>query len=305
MKERLKLYRTRGLNTSQSEQSGSPGTYRVYQNARTSTGPTTVRDGMKRIASITAGSDANIIDFDGANDVVTFAGSTTWPEVWPLGTQWTVEFLCQADTLAADSYVFATHNSASVYGIRVKQTATGTIVADVQDSANVVVTLTSPASYGTGVVVAGQITRDGVSLTMRLNNSTAVTGTMSATLLLRGQALGIGAQNTANFYDGRIEFVRGFNTVKTTQEMCWNRLVNPRAADVLFDYVTEIDAGTGFVLDRSRFENHGDIAGSPTTTSTLLGNNPAPVQGMGAMLDRNGRRRVIATVRGGTYSGIY
>lgn len=308
-KERIKLYRLdAGLNTTTAEQSGFPGVYTVVQNVRLAQGPAMVRKGMKRLAVIPNDSTATIYDFDGTNDTVT-ANVILDPlaEVWPLpGTRWTVEFICQADTLSADSYILANSSSSTVYGLRIKQTSSNTIVATVQDSAAAVTTLTSAASFGTGVVVAGQIVRDGASLTMRLNNATEVTGTMDATNICRTQNPSFGSQNGANYYDGRIEWVRGFNVAKSNMNDCWTRLNNPRAPDVLFDYVMEPDAGTGYVLDRSRYENHGDIAGSPTTTSTLLGNPPMMVQSMAGVVSKSGgTRKLVVTAHGISYTGSY
>lgn len=303
-KQRIKLYRLDvGLNTSADERSGFPGVYQILQNVRLSAGPASVRKGMKRVAVIAPTSTADIVDFDGSG-VTVQAQALGAPDVWPLGTVWTVEFLCQADTLAGDIYILGDAVNGTRFSLRIKQTSSNTIVASTRDSGLTTVTLTSAASYPTGAIVAGQVVRNGTSLTMRINNATEVTGTMSA-LVGDTQVPAIGVLNGGNFYDGRIEWVRGFSVAKTNQNDCWNRLVNPRAPDVIFDYVTSIDAGTGYVLDRSRFENHMDVAGTPATTSTLLGNLPVPIQSLSGMLSRAGSRKLVAVARGLTYTGSY
>lgn len=302
-KQRPKFYAPLGLNTTAAEHSSAPGVYPVAQNIRTSSGNSAVRTGMKRLVVIAPDDTAKIIDADGSNDKATTP--YTPAEVFPLGTQWTVEFLCQADTLSGDHYIIGDTGASSA--LKIKQTSSNTFVATVTDSAVTSTSVTSGATATVGTVCAVMLTRNGATLSLYVNNAAAVTATMSATNPLLGphSALSFYANNNANFYDGRIEFFRAFKTVKTTQADGWYRLANPLAPDVICDYVFEIDAGTGYVLDRSRFENHLTVAGTPATTSTLLGHAPVPVQSIAPMLSRDSGRRVILTARGLVYSGTY
>ena len=294
------MYRPMGLSTTGAEQSGSPGHYEVETNVRLGRGVFDVRKGMKKLATIAPGNDAKIIDFDGANDSVIATYDANIHNLHAMAA-WTIEGLCSADAIASERPIFFISGVIKVYQ---DNTSGGRVVAEVIDSAAATVTL-----IVTGIVatdnVAWQVVCSGASLTLRANGGSA-TGTLaSGTLATVSQNL-INGKRTGpdTWYDGRIEWNRGFNVARSSQEYGWSRLVNPYAPDVLWDYVMEIDTGTGFVLDRSRYENHADIAGSPATSATLCGNPPVPVQSMAAMLDKKGARRVIVTARGLTYSGL-
>ena len=294
------MYRPMGLSTTGAEQSGSPGHYEVVQNVRLGRGVFDVRKGMKKLATIAPTSDSAVLDLDGVDDFVTTTADSTIHNLQARAA-WTIEGLCRAGGITSERPIFFISGVIKVYQ---DNTSGGRVVAEVIDSAAATTTL-----IVTGIVatdnVAWQVACSGASLTLRANGGSA-TGTLAggtlatvAANLLHGKRTG---PNT--FYLGAIEFNRGFNVAKTSQEYGWSRLVNPYAPDVLWDYVFEIDTGTGFVLDRSRYENHSDITGTPATTTTLCGNPPAPIQSMAPMLDKKGARRVLITARGGTYSGL-
>lgn len=285
-----------GLQTSRTAHGAPLPWYTTFQNVRVNKGIAQRRPGMARIANIAT--TATSFDFDGTDDSVKIPYDA---RVWgALGTRFTIEWLENADTLSGTHYVLGTLASGT-QGVTISRasTSSGTITVAVTDSAGTTVTLSATGVGGTGTLHAGQLVRDGAALTLRVNGSTADTDTMSATLLLRapsGTKPTIGAHNDTDFWNGKIDFVRGFKIAKTSQRDGWSRHLNPQVEYMLFDYVMEADANN-YCLDRSRFGNHADVAGTPTTV-TSLAVNPAAIQALAINQDAQLKRRLWAVANG-------
>ncbi len=282
-------------NTAPAQQAGAAGFQTAYD-CRVDSGPCARRPGKVLVGRLTP--TVYCGDFDGVNDVVTTAGNDT--RIWPLGLKWSIELLVSADATAGDMYVIG--STGVVYGVRVKQTAAATIVVDVQDSASTVVSLTSAASAIAGRTTAILLTRNGATLSLYVNNAAAVTGTMAAALSLRAQTLTIGAHAGANFYDGKIDFVRGRTSVKTTQQDGYQRSLNPWARDVLFDYCLQADAA-GDVQDRSAFGNHATNSGATLNTTQSLAVNPATIQAICGSTNAQTARQIVVVAGGRQFEG--
>jgi hypothetical protein len=173
------------------------------------------------------------------------------------------------------------------------------MVATVTDSATTVTTLTAtvvPAATKTRV----QLVRDGANLFFRVNGVT-VTGTMSATNLVQaGNPIVLGADNAATFYDGAIDFFRGWRTALTSQKYGFLRNPHPRGPSVMFDYVGSLDAN-GIMLDRGPYEMHGVASGTPASTRAPLAPNSDPVLFVTSGNDNNTTRQGYAGVRDRVY----
>lgn len=285
-----------GLQTSRVAHGAPMPWFSTFQNVRTNQGAATRRQGMKRIAYVTT--TATCFDFDGTDDSVKIPyDARTWGA---LGTRFTVEWLENADTLSGTHYVLGTLASGSE-GLTISRasTSSGTITVVVTDSAAASTTLSATGVGGTGTLIAGMLTRDGATLSLWINGAVVDTDTMSATNLLRAPSSTkptIGAHNDTNFWNGKIDFVRATKTVKSNQRDGWSRHLNPRAEYVLFDYAMEADANN-YCIDRSSFGNHADVAGTPSTT-TSLAVNPAAIQALALNSDSQLKRRLWAVVAG-------
>jgi hypothetical protein len=226
-------------------------------------------------------------DLDGSTQYATILRDT---RVHTLKRQWTFEALVHADSFATNEKTIYGVAHAADYSLLVYFTTAGVLTAKIQDSAGTVVTLTSSAlsiatSYGI------QVVRDGTSLLLRIDGTTADSDTMAdLDCKAPGGSLYIGRNNTTNAFDGRIQYVRGFSTARA--DMSFSRLLlpQPRADDVLFDYVMEAVAtgGTAYVEDRSRFENHGTLTGAPVEIASIC-NQTAPVSGIASWVDENAK----------------
>lgn len=279
-----------GLNTSVPDESHDIA-FRTFQDVRTDSGSAKRRNGHVRVLRL-ASTDA-IIDFDGTNDRVDTPASAP---IQTLGETFTLEWLCKADTLSGNHYVIG-KSGASTVGISVRQTSSNTMVVVVTDSGANTATLTA-TGITTSILAACQLVRSGANLTLTVNG-TAYTGTIaSGTTVAFGGKAAFGTDNGATFYDGRIEFVRGFSVARTSQMDGWSRLLNPRAPSVLFDYVLN---ETTFVRDRSLYENSASVTGSPATTSSLLSNNPVPIQAIAQPQATDGTRKVYIVGAGVVY----
>ena len=283
-----------GLQTSRVAHGAPMPWFSTFQNVRTNRGRRR-RQGMKRIAYVAT--TATCFDFDGTDDSVKIPyDARTWGS---LGTRFTVEWLENADTLSGTHYVLGRASGTQGLTISRASTASGTITVAVTDSAGTTTTLSATGVGGTGTLIAGQLVRDGATLTLKVNGTTVDTDTMSATLLLRAPSATkptIGAHNDADFWNGKICFVRATKTAKPSQRDGWSRHLNPRADTVLFDYAMEADANN-YCLDRSTFGNHADVAGTPSTT-TALSVNPAAIQALALNTDSQLKRRLWAVVAG-------
>lgn len=286
-----------GLNTSRIEQTSESAVLRVFKNVRSDQGGVVRRPGMVRIGRITPPSQCG--DFDGTNDILQFNGDT---RIWPLGTRWTVEALCRPDALTGTHTILG--GDAANAGLRIQMDTTGggRVLVTVRDSAGTDVTLTV-SGITTAVVYAIQVVRDGASLTLRVNG-TEDTDTMHATNVLGAQVstaitgVTIGATAGASFFDGAIDFVRGFSTAKTHQRDGWRRLLDPYADDVLFDICTGTTSSRA--RDRSRYGNHASSSNLPTNTTALCV-NPSPIQSIAQRTKANGARELVVVAGGGVY----
>lgn len=277
-----------GANTSETGISAQP-VWRNFDEADVSGGGNRRRLGRKLLAQFT--STALITDFDGTNDLIqmptTFNMSTT------LGLKWTMEILFVTDAIASNRSVVGGGPGAA---IKVVHTSTSTVTVTVKDSANTDVTLTF-TGIAAGTVCALMLTRDGAALTAILNGTTA-TGTMSATNTLANVTMALGAIATANYFDGGIDFIRFLSTVETSQRNGWMRLPDPRAENVIADWLVGLDAN-GYCLDRSKNEFHATSSGSPATNRAPICYNADPVIGLGATFDKSGARLAYAVVGDG------
>ena len=273
---------SRGLETTRDVRSSDPMAFRVFDNARTRNGHAKRRKGMALVHRFAASSD--VMDFDGTNDRVLLPINSL---VYPLSTRFTLEWLIYTDTIAATGFVVG-GNTASA-GVKLSHTSAGAITCVVTDSAAAQTTL-SIASVSATTVTPIQLTRNGAALSLNIPGKTSATGTMSATNNVLVAAADLGAHNGADFYNGQVEFYRGFRTDKTSQADGWARLPDPRAPSVLFDYVMVPDAN-GYVMDRGLYGLHGTTSGSPSATRAPISTNPMPVLGMGMTIDNDASRQ--------------
>ena len=146
-----------------------------------------------------------------------------------------------------------------------------------------------------------QLTRSAATLSAKLDNGAAVTGTMSATLSVRTPVgnLRIGVDDTTNFFDGTIDYVRALSVVKSNHNDRLIRLPNPRAEYVLADYDLKQSAG-GLVYDRSRYENHLVATNTPAEIATLC-HNPAMVRALTMTRNIATNRKELLVCAAGKY----
>lgn len=286
----------RGMETTQVDRSEDPLRLILLQNIRTDRGGGVSRNGKFRIGRFTT--TAAVADFNGTTHKINLVNDS---RLWPLGLVWTVEFLARADTLTGDHYILG--GSGANAGLRIKQTSASTLVVVVRDSATTETTLTL-TGMAVSTIIGGQVIRNRGGLTLKANGS-STTGTMSATLLLDAQGTPvIGAHNATDFYDGRIEFVRGFSSVRANQQDGWARLLNPRTPSVLFDYVCEVDANN-YVIDRGSLGLHGAAQAGLASGGATIADNHAPVLGIGVAGDQDVMRKLYVRVGDRVYPATY
>ncbi len=274
---------SRLLETTRDLRSSDPLHFRVADNVRARNGHAKRRKGRALVYRFAAAAD--LMDFDGTNDKVALS---TDSRVFPLTlTRFTLEWLISTDTTASTTFILG-RVGASGTGVTLSHNSAGAIVCVVTDNAAAGVTLTI-AGVSAAATHPVQLVRDGASLTLRIPGYTSATGTMSATLPLATGACSAGEDNGASFYNGAVDFFRGFRTVKTDQADGWCRLPDPRAPSVLFDYVFVPDAN-GFILDRGPYALHASQTGSPTTRA-VLAVNPMPILGIGMTTDNDASRQ--------------
>lgn len=280
-----------GLSTTALSESEVP--FPVFQDVRSNKGAFERRAGMVRVARIAT--TATCCDMASASSQ--YIAIPYDARVWALGTRFTIEGLINADSIAATRYILGRAGTSP--GITVHYATNGDLVVNVWDNAATQTTVTYAGAGSAGTLIAWQFVRNGASLTLRVNNGTAATGTMSATLPLRASTVDVqlGAHNSTDFFDGKYDRLTLYKSVKTTQAGNWSRLPNPRAPDVMADYCLEIDAN-GTVLDRSRFGNHGAAQGGATSAATSLAVNPARIQALQHVSDAQGVRRLWGCAEG-------
>ena len=248
------------------------------------------RLGIARVAQATG--NASAMDFVAASSQSLQAPVDT--RVWGLGTKWTVEFAIEPDLTTGTPGIYTAGDTTPSQMVYITG---GNLTWKGWDSAGTSTTITMGAA--TAAVYTGQITRDGATVTTRLNNGTAVTGTMSATLLMRTPAgdLRVARDNASNYYDGTVDYLRVFSIVKADHNDRLIRHPAPRASYVLADY--DFNLVGSLVYDRSKYENNLLALNTPTEVTSLC-HNPAPVRALSMMVDKNNRKQLLI-VAGGQY----
>lgn len=247
------------------------------------------RLGTVRVAQVTGNMSA--VDFDGVNEHYSNAVDT---RPWTLGLYWTVEFLMEPDDTDAQGIIcVGSTTPAIIFDI----TSTN-IRCRVWDSAGTSTTITVGAAAAS--VQSVQLTRSTSTLTTRLNNGSAVTGSMSATLNCRTPVgdLRVGRDDGTAYMDGTFDYLRALSIVKSNHNDRLVRLPCPRAEYVLADYDFQ-ESAANLAYDRSRYEAHLIAQNTPAEIATLC-HNPAPVRVVSMMPDENDRKSLLV-VAGGKY----
>lgn len=252
------------------------------------------RKGIARVGRLTG--TASAMDFDGVNQHLSAAVDT---RAWALGLNFTVEVAIELDVVTPPQ------------GILCVGSTTPTLIIDLIDisgSNSLRVRVWDSGGTATTVVIGDaatsvqtiQVTRDGATLSTRLNNGTAVTGSMSATLLCRTPAgdLRIARDDGTNYLNGTVCYVRAASVSRSHHRDRLMRWAAPRAPHVRADYDLNASAA-GLVYDRSRYEAHLIAQNSPSEIATLC-HNPAPVRGLSMMSDEN-QKKALLMLAGGQY----
>ena len=282
-----------GANTTQLDEVSAFPVYSDLTGMRVDRGPFRRRLGKARLTQFTATSD--LIVFDATNDMVTLPSDT---RIIPWGKRFTLEILFRTTSVTAARTIMG-RGAAGATCVKITHKTDSTIETVVTDSSGTATTITTAGTYAVGSDVRYQLVRDGASLTVR-TNGTATTGTMSATLSLANSAQAIGVDNSASYYEGRIDFVRLLRTAAASQRWGYLRLPDPRASYVLFDYVVAANANNT-VYDRGPYEMHATVTGSPTSTGAPLAPNSDPVTFIASNLDVNNERQSYVGVGPNVY----
>lgn len=249
------------------------------------------RLGIYPVASFTG--NASAVDFDAGSSES--YSNTVDTRVWALGLYFTIEFLVEPDTTAGtQGLVCAGHTTPSF----IADITGGNIRVRVWDSSGTSTSITVGAAATS--VQSVQLTRSGATLSARLNNGTAVTGSMSATLNLRTPAgdLRVGRDDGSNYYDGTFCYLRTYSVARSNHADRLVRMPCPRAEYVLADYDFNESSG-GLAYDRSKYENNLIAQNTPTEIATLC-HSAAPIRGLGMTVDENHRKQLLV-MAGGKY----
>lgn len=290
MKHEIREYGWTGLNTRANpfglEPLECPEFYDVTVKGR----DFTRRDGMARVGVLAPG-DLKAMDFDAGSSEA--CAATVDPRVWAMGTKFTVECCIELDGVGDNQAVFYAGSTTPAMAL---DTLSGNLRWRVWDSAGTLSTVTVGAAAASLQTI--QLIRDGAALTTRLNNAAGGTGTMSATLSTRTPVgdLRIARNGGSDYFDGTIDYVRGFGLVKASHADRMLRHPDPCASYVLFDY--DFNADSTVVLDRSVYENHLIAANTPTEVASLC-HNPAPIRAMRMYVDFN-NQKILAVQAAGT-----
>lgn len=251
------------------------------------------RKGMVRLAQIKCG-EFRSMDFDGTNQEASAPIDT---RVWALGTTFSLEIACDADTLADDEAVLTAGSTTPCITVDLSSSKWRVRIVD---SAAATTTLTSTTNASTSGADTLQVVRDGADLTLRLNNTSEDTDTMSATNSLRTPVgdLRVARSGGSDFFDGSVDYVRLCSKAKANHNDRLLRSPCPRAADVLADY--DFQLVNTMVRDRSRYENHLVTANTPVDATSLC-HNPAFMRVIGMGVDENNRRQLLLVEAGCYY----
>lgn len=281
-----------GANTSESGITAAPA-WRSFDEANVSGGGNQRRFGKVKLYQFPV--TATVVDFDVTNDRIDLPSVAA---LTVLGTRFSVECLFNTDTLSALRAVLGDFSGTGA-PIKIVHATSGVVTVTFRDSSGNTTQLSS-AAVAAGTDVRLLATRNGAALSLYVNNAAAVTGTMNATNPMATGRMSLGTVNGSNWYDGRIDYLRFLNTVETSNRNALLRLPNPRADNVIADYLVTLDSN-GYCLDRGPGEYHGESQGSPASTGIPLCVNPDPVMGLGSNVDKSGKRQFYAVVGSRVY----
>ncbi len=247
-----------GLNSKVNEDGLDLGEgFQTFQNVRVSKGVAEARARFARVA--VCGNDNQALSFDGVADYVAAAIDT---RVWALGRQFTVEGCADVtDKTAANTILYVGVTTPSI----VVDTSSSKLRVRIWGSAATLTTVTSTADCPEGTTFTWQIVRDGASLTLRVDNASDGTGTMSATNVLRDPVgdLRIARDSGTVYTDVTVDYLRAFNVARANHNDRLVRFPDPKASIVICDYDMRLRTGD-VVFDRSQYENHGEAFSSPS-----------------------------------------
>lgn len=248
------------------------------------------RLGCVRVAEL--GGNQSAIAFTAASSM--YLSNTIDARVWALGLYWTVEFTMSLTSASGtQGIVCAGHTTPAM----IFDVTSGNIRARVWDSSGTSTTITVGTAAASVQTV--QLTRSGATLSARLNNGTAVTGTMSSTLSVRTPVgdLRVARDDSTNYFGGTFDKLDVFSIVKSDHADRLVRFAAPRAEYCLASYDFDISAGL-LCYDRSRYENHLIASNTPVETTSLCV-NPAPIRGLSQTVDAVTKRKQLLALAGG------
>jgi hypothetical protein len=251
------------------------------------------RLGISRVAQF--GHAQSALTFTAASSMA--CANTVDARVWALGLYWTVEFAMQLTSASGTQGLVCVGSTTP--GIIFDVTG-GNIRARVWDSGGTPTSVTVGAASTSIQTV--QLARSGATLTSRLDNGTAVTGSMSATLNVRTPVgdLRVARDDGTNYFGGVFDYLRAYTVTKANHN---DRLVRnpcPRASYCVADYDFALSTGL-LVHDRSRYENHLIAVNTPVAATSLCF-NPAPVRGLSQTRDAVTNRGSLLVMSGGSYN---
>lgn len=290
----VKVFPLGGLNSKAIEDGLPAPEATIAQSLRFSKGGFQKRPGSVRV--LIAGSGASAYDFDAASSEYVSVPIDT--RAWVMGTKFTIEVLVSPDIITGARTVFYAGITTPTQVLDTNSSSWRWRVWD--SSGNLTTVTVGAASLSTTQSI--QLVRDGASLTTRLDNVAGGTGTMSATLSTRTPVgnLRIARDDTTNYYDGKIDYLRGFAIARANHADRRVRFSDPKAEYVLFDYDFNASANA-IVYDQSRFENNGEAFNTPTEVTSLC-HNPAPIRAIHAYTDFDRRKRVFIQGHQGLYN---
>lgn len=289
----IPIYAWSGLNTRANAYGMAPLECPVFDELSVKGKDAVRRDGWAKVATLTGNLKA--LGFVAADSEYVLVPSCD-PRVWAMGTQFTIECCVQLTATTDDQAVFYAGHTTPAMAL---DTLSGSWRWRVWDSAGTLTTVT--VGTATTSVQTIQLMRDGASLTSRLDNTTAGTGTMSATLSTRTPVgdLRIARNGGTTYLGGTIDYIRAFGKVKADHNDRLVRCVDPCASYVLCDYDGNLDANNVY-YDRSTYENHGTATNGPTETTSLCRAH-APIRALSMFTDHAGQKNIYAEAGGAAY----
>lgn len=284
MASKIPIRRFSGLNTTGLEDGRDLTEFVSLQNFRLTKGAIRRRGGSARLDVATDGTNA--MTFNGSSQYVEVAIDT---RVWTLGTKFTVRIIANPTTNTGTAPLLR----AGVTTPSIEfTTASSKLVVNVWDSAATKTTVTSTDDMPTSTFTAF-LTRDGASLSLKIDNGTADTGTMDATNVLRTPVGSLEiARDGTNYYTGVIDSIDLFGSVLSSNADRLLRWPDPfLMPSCLASYHMDADSNQ-IVKDLSRWWNHGRTQGTPTEV-TRLSHQQAPIWAILPYRNRSGQQRVF------------